>query len=353
MRTATPPILAFVLSLAAPGPVAIGQADRAPGRNLLTQYLDWADIHPPATVGRLTVFPLALSRRVERLDRVLTMQQALGQGVLVIEELDRAQVARARFVNKSPDHMIFLMGGELITGGKQNRSLRTDALLAPGSTTELPLYCVQKGRWRGKGTFDGAGAVVPQGVRERAAAKAGQDAIWDEVARANRRLKSASDTEDLPAAVSKPENVRRLAGLRERIVPRLPRGCVGVVAVAGTRIVAADLFNSPELFAALREKVLNAYLSQYGWPVPVRRSRVVPAPQVTAEQVRQYLRGCYGGRFVPGEQRGAGRLYHLRGTPPGQALGYQARVMVHTALMSPAILPVRPPRPVPLPGPRR
>ena len=335
-------------------PTASGQVAPVPeARNILTTYLDWADIHPPARVGRLTVFPILLSRPAERIDRVMTMQQALDRGVLVIEELSSAEVSSARFINKSRDTMVFLMAGELITGGKQNRTLRTDALLGPGSSTVLPLYCVEKGRWKGAGKFDARSAVVPQAVREKAAGSAGQEDIWSEVRRANRRLGSSTASEDLHAAMAKPENARQLTEWRRQIAPHLPRGCVGVVVAYAGRVVGADLFNSPELFSALRDTVLNSYLSQYGWPLPVRRSSEVRVPQVAGEQVREYLRDCYRTRFVPGERRGVGRVYYLRGVRSGQPLGYNERAMVHTALMGPAVLPVRPvPRPVPLP-PRR
>lgn len=343
----------FCLAVAAG---AAGQVSRVPQTdNILTRYLDWADIHPPVQVGRLTVFPITLSRSVSQLGDVLTMQQALDRDLLAIEELSPPEVARARFINRSRDKMIFLMAGELITGGKQNRTLQGDALLGPDSTTVLPLYCIQKGRWTGGDHFKGASAVAPQAVRERAAQSAGQDAIWDEIARANSRLESRSDSQDLHAAMAKPENVRRLAELRGHIAPHLPRGCVGVVAVVSGRIVGADLFNSPELFAAMREKVLNSYLSEYGWPLPVRpRDQRLPVGLVSAEQVREYLRDCYRSRFVPGERRGVGRVYHLRGRRSGQTLGYEERYMVHTALMSSGIIPVRPrPIPPPQPLPRR
>ena len=331
--------------------VAGGQSDSLPGgENLLTRYLDWADIHPPARVDGLTVFPICLSRTTDRLDGVMSMADALDRGVLVVEELASAQVSRARFINKSRDRMIFLMAGEVLTGGKQNRTLQSDALLGPSSSTVLPLYCVQKGRWRGGGKFSSGSLVAPQAVRERAAAKAGQDAVWSEVARANRRLKSATASDDLAAAMGKPENARRLASLRGRITPHLPRGCVGVVVAVRGRIVGADLFNSPELLAALRDKVLNSYLSQYAWPLPVRRRARVGIREVTAEQVRAYLRDCYRSRFVAGESRGVGRIYTLRGPRTGQTLGYGERTMVHTALTSAGVLPVRPvPRPGPMP----
>jgi hypothetical protein len=70
---------------------------------------------------------------------------------------------------------------------------------------------------------------------------------------------------------------------------------------------------------------------------------------VTSRQVQAYLRECYRSRFVAGEMRGDGRIYHLRGPRTGQTLGYRDEHMVHTLLSSPAVIPVRPPRPVPLP----
>ncbi len=250
-------IVAAVLTAAlAAAPAAWGQSDRLPATdNVLTRYLDWADIHSAVGVGRLTVFPISLARPVQRLGRVLTMQQALDRGVLTIEELARARVAEARFTNKSRDHMIFLMNGELITGGRQNRVLRTDALLGPSSSTVLPTYCVEKGRWSGPQLFRKMSSVVPQGVRERAAGGAGQDAVWSEVKAANKRLGSSDAAEDMHKAMAKPENARRLREYRGRIVPRLPRGCVGLVVATGGRIVAADLFQTPELLTAMRDKV--------------------------------------------------------------------------------------------------
>jgi len=343
MTTWTGGVLLILTVAAAGQPVSVAATS-----NILTRYLDWADIHPPARVGRLTVFPITLSRTVDRLPPLLTMQQAMDRGLLAVEELGSATIEQARFVNKSRDRMIFLMAGELISGGKQNRTLQSDALLGPNSSAVLPLYCVQKGRWQGGKRFSSAGGVAPQAVRERAAAKAGQDAVWSEVARANARLKSSTASADLAAAVTKPENARRLAGLREKVAPHLPRLCVGVVAAVDGRIVAADLFNSPALFAAMRRKVLDSYLSEYGWPLAVRRSRLRPVAAVTAGQVRDYLRGCYNSRFAAGERRGVGQIYYLRGVRSGQTLGYRGRYMVHTALMKPSVVPVRP-----HPAPRR
>ncbi|MCK4624790.1 MAG: hypothetical protein KAV00_05730 [Phycisphaerae bacterium] len=364
MRTTVYILLSLCLLLSAgeDGP-AENRAERKavavrPTVNVLTRYLDRADIHPPAKLGRLTVFPISLSR-TNRLDNVLTMTQALDKKLLVIEEMKSAQVPKARFVNKS-GKMIFLMAGEIITGGKQNRTLTTDALLGPDSVTVLPVYCVQRGRWAGKKRFS-AGTMAPQGVREKAAQKAGQSEVWSEVARANRRLKSTDASGDLAVAMVKPENIKRMKKLRNKIVPKLPKNCVGIVVAKDKRIIGADLFNSPELFAAMREKVLDAYLSQYSrkeLAVGPRGGLLVPRP--SQDDVRKYLQACYKSRFTPGAMRGVGRIFNISGTRFGQTLTY-ARVhirtyevrieiedaslnfgyMVHTSLMQ-KIVPVKP-----------
>jgi len=254
------------------------------------------------------------------------------------------------------------MAGEVLTGGKQNRTLATDALLGPDSAVELPLYCVQKGRWRGGKKFAAEAGVAPQSVRSMVAGGAGQQEVWAEVARANRRLGSSTPSDDLAAALSAPENARRLERLRKRIVPKLPSGCAGVVVARGGVIVGADLFNSADLFARMRDKVLDSYLAQYSLKETAPEKATGPG----TGEVRAYLRTCYRADFKPGPVRGVGRVYHVRGARYGETLGYATKAaaspevpvilrqyMVHTAL-SERIVPVKPtPRPPIRPQPPR
>jgi len=360
MRHALPVVL--IASLAALPPAEGQKAAKAPRENVLTDWLDAADIHPPVAVGALTVFPVSVRDR-PRLGGLLTLDEALRKELLVIEELPDAQVGRARFINRSGERMIFLMAGEVITGGKQNRTLTTDALLAPDSTTVLDLYCVQKGRWKGRRKFAPANTIAPQAVREKAAQKAGQNAVWSEVARANRRMGVVSPSGDLGAAMTSPDNLKRLTALRRRVVAKLPERAAGVVVACGRQIVGADLFNSDDLFSAMRRKVLDSYLSQFALG-DAEDARPGDAPG--QKDVQAYLQACYRARFTPGPMRGVGRIHHVRGARHGETLAYARPVraptksrkpapvrrhMVHTALMR-RVLPVRPgPVPVPRPGP--
>lgn len=362
MRAAITAALAFWL--AAVPSQAQNAVQVAPAGNVLTAWLDRADIHPPVRLGRLSIFPVTLNA-AHRLPNVLTMDQALRKKLLVVEELDSAQVGQARFINKSGREMIFLMAGEVVTGGKQNRTLATDALLGPDSATVLPLYCVQKGRWRGGGRFALMNTVAPQAVRERAAQRSGQGEVWKAVSRANAQLRSSTPSDDLAAAMTKPENREKLARLRDRVRPKLPADCAGVVVARDGQIVGADLFNSAELFSAMRAKVLDSYLSQY---LSEASGRGGARPD--QHDVRAYLQACYRASFTPADTRGVGKVYDVRGARFGQTLAYEPsyrprprpagrlapvrRVrpyMVHTALMR-RVVPVRP-TPIPIYRPPR
>ena len=364
MRTAIAVAISAILAVLLP---AAGQqkVELVRPANVLTDYLDRAGVHPPVHLGKLTVFPIVLER-TNRLKGVLTMAQALERGLLVVEELKESRVNQLRFVNKSGREMVFLMAGELVTGGKQNRALATDALLGPDSATVLPVYCVQRGRWSGAARFKKGVLVVPQAVRERALAKAGQAEIWQEVARSNTRLGVADATEDLARAMSAPANVKRFARLRRRVEPKLPKDCVGVVVAVGDRIVGADLFNSAELFAAMRAKVLDSYLSQHLQAASAKADAAVARP--TQQDARRYLQGCYRASFTPADTRGVGQLYDIRGARHGQTLAYRRAggitkgpsavpssraYMVHTALIQ-RVVPVKPkPKPLPIRPDRR
>ena len=312
--------------------VKLAIAVQADNGNLLTQYLDRAEIHPPVILGRLTIFPITL-KSVNRLENVLTMSEALEKKLLVVEELPSAQVPKARFTNKSENKMIFLMAGAVIVGGKQNRTLTTDALLGPNSSTVLNVYCVQRGRWTGKKGFEKI-LIAPQNIRARAMQKAGQGEIWREVARTSRKFKASDPTGDLVVVLSKQEKAKHFTVLRKRIVPKLPEKCVGIVVAKDKKIIGADLFNSPELFTRMKDKVLNAYLGQYTQEelgITAKGGFIVQRP--TQKDVRNYLQACYKASFEQGNLHGVGRIYHIRGARYGETLGFENRYMIHTTLM--------------------
>jgi len=105
---------------------------------------------------------------------------------------------------------VVLIAGQLVKGGKQNRGINTDILVCSGKTAEIPVTCVEQGRWNGgAGSRFQHGGVEPISIRSGkfrgvSAARresrgfcADQGGVWSEIAHMSRSLQAPSDSSDL------------------------------------------------------------------------------------------------------------------------------------------------------------
>lgn len=77
----------------------------------------------------------------------LTLDQALGRGFLEIREKDGVDVPRVVVSNRS-DRSIFIMGGIILSGCRQDRIVTRDVMIvALRKRLLLSVYCVESGRW--------------------------------------------------------------------------------------------------------------------------------------------------------------------------------------------------------------
>lgn len=113
--------------------------------NPLTRLVQRVSVRPWYSHRGLTVL------RVELPDvgddtLYLSLDEALEAGALVITEKEAGSVPMLLARNKG-NRPVLMLAGEIVVGGKQNRTLRDDLLLPPHSeTVELPVYCVEQGR---------------------------------------------------------------------------------------------------------------------------------------------------------------------------------------------------------------
>lgn len=217
-------------------------------------------VAPGVEVGRLTVFPILARGKVRPLD-VVTLDQAMKGDQLVITEHKRARVRSLTAHNKG-DQAVFIMAGEMIVGAKQDRMVGRDVLIPPRSTLEIPVYCVEKRRWRHVSRkFSSLGRAAPQKVRSLAYARATQGRVWKNVDRVNRRVGAAPQTATLQAAYRDPKVKQKIKQYLGRLssLPRKYSNQVGVVVVVKGRFLAADIFGHPELFARMWPKLVRSY----------------------------------------------------------------------------------------------
>lgn len=299
----------------------------------------------------LTVWPL-YSSRVGDETVYRSLSEALAAGDLIITEKETASVpaVMARNTGKVP---VLLLAGEMVTGGRQNRTLRDDTLLPANSgAVELPVLCVEKGRWEGHRPGFDAAPMAGQSVRAGAMSGVAQEEIWDRVARFQKGLGHETPTSDLAAAQASPEVRKQAEACVDAFAEIWVREPVGMVVARWGRIVGVDVFANAGTFAKHRDRLLEAYaVDMLAHDAPTREWR--PAPDRPAD----FLARVHGAPFEWSTTAGLGRLLRLRGNGiAGQALFVgeavlHAGLVPHVARPRPVPEPMPPIEPMPMPRP--
>jgi hypothetical protein len=203
------------------------------------------------------------------------MDDAIARGVLVVREKGSGSVPVVIVENTSREQHIFLMTGEVLSGGKQTRTIRQDVVLAPGQEVELSVFCVEAHRWEGKEKLSTGRMLVPQSIQKELRRGADQRRVWSEIARNNEALEAENATGSIELALKSNRVSDRLAEVRRAIVPRVPEGTRGFIFVDRGRAVGAEFFGSERMARDLLPKLLDSYavdcvLLRHGRSVPER-----------------------------------------------------------------------------------
>ena len=201
---------------------------------------------------------------------LLTLEEALAQGMAEVTEVSEAgTVPQLRLLNRGAEEL-FLLDGEELAGAKQNRILNL-SLLVPGRTSlEIPVSCVEQGRWGRRGNrddFAGTERVAFAKLRRRNAEAvtvslesggrrfSDQGAVWDSIAEKSARMSVHSDT---GAAAALYEGHRAALDGFVAGIASVP-GQVGAAFVVNGRLAGLDLLAGPDLLARLLPKLVRSY----------------------------------------------------------------------------------------------
>ena len=248
------------------------------------------------THAGMTVFPVFASSAAAPALRYRTLEQAIAEGAVEVVEQASATVPELTLRNKDAV-MIFVLDGEEVIGGRQNRIVNASFLIAENSTVTLPVTCVEHGRWHDVAPRFSSGESMPHAMRLakhqqvsanlRATSRpiADQGATWDAIAEKQATTGTRSATGALHD-IYRSQQEKLTAW--EHAFPYVA-GAVGFVIGLGGQIIGADLFDQPETAEAL-------------WP-KLRRSYALDALEAAAEntipqeQAENLLVRTHGARF--------------------------------------------------------
>jgi hypothetical protein len=229
------------------------------------KQLERASVGRPITRGGVSLFPIYIhgGGGIDIGARPADVQ---------ITEQGSAEVPTITVTN-SGQRPALLVEGETVTGGQQNRVLNVSVLVPGGATINVPVSCVEAGRWNGRSAFERGRTFAPRRVRrvknmtvsdsvKRGGTKSSdQGAVWNSIDYELDRLKVDSSTRSIHASELLFEADSSLAIAAQELVGvgPLPGQC-GIVLGHGKRIVAAEIFATPELLAANWEALVRAAL---------------------------------------------------------------------------------------------
>jgi len=278
----------------------------------------------PIRHGSLTVFPVVAAKSYPTAE-FLTLDEGLRSGEVVVTEYgnirgllrrhtpatqhDVAEVNRLVLVNNSK-HPLLLLAGEIVAGGKQDRVIGKDRIVAPESDpVDLSVFCVEPGRWVATSDHFGAsGTIYPTAtagrigsvggngdtvhgtlmaqpsVRAKAMADKDQNQVWAEVREQQQSMAvevaNASPSSSAPGEIRSTSSYARVMESKEvkekvdevakpieqnyqSLIKQLrDRKAVGVVVAVNGRIIWSDIFASTELLEKYWPKLVRSYASE-------------------------------------------------------------------------------------------
>ena len=214
--------------------------------------LDTASVGYPVTKFGVSFFPVYLASN--------ELPEILTEG-LIIDELDAERVD-ALSVRNPTEKPILITEGEHLVGGKQNRAVNSTVLVSPLSELEIPVSCIEQGRWGQARKYRRNFSFTPRNVRSKlqetvnssmlhkGSRQSHQGDVWREVDEVLDRLEVRSDT---MAASDAEEVYSRDRSLFSAVDDLIKLGPLpkqnGIVVTHGTSVKAVELFGSHYLLA--------------------------------------------------------------------------------------------------------
>ncbi len=213
----------------------------------------------------LTLFPLFGDNGHK--PNYLLLSEALDLKRAVVTEISAEGSVSELKVENQGDQPILIPGGEIVSGGKQNRLFNITTMIEAFSEQQIPVSCVEQGRWgdRGEGfraTHFAAPSLrsaktagVHRSMLAGRGARSDQGEVWDHISSCLADVGTRSETDSFTESYERVSD--HLESYRNELI--LEKGASGFLIASGNSVLGTEIFDAPTTLAALWPRLSESY----------------------------------------------------------------------------------------------
>src|SRR5688572_7296768 len=272
-------------------------------KNLEVNFLEKSNEASLFTFGNLRMYPVrakdSFKKEFSGVGKYMTLKEAIGKNKIKITESGSSGTVNNLVIENISKDTIIIITGDVIKGGKQDRIVSNDIVLAPSTGKKnLPVYCVESGRWSSGDqvrssarsnatvssnnaaaefkTYHSKGSVSLRKVVEK---EKDQSKVWSKVDELNSANKTETSTKTYTAMTQSPDFTKKLAQYISFFKNKFDKdsSVVGVVVVTGDKVIGCDMFATHDLFLKQYESLIHSYATEAivtGKPVKIATTTV-------------------------------------------------------------------------------
>jgi hypothetical protein len=220
-----------------------------------------------------------------------SLEDALKQKkVRITEKESSGGEVNQLFIENVSSDTVYILAGEVVKGGKQDRVISDDRVLIPKSgKLNIDVFCVEHNRWNYKSDrkFSQYHSLSTNSVRKSAVKEKNQIEVWQKVADVTSKQNAQTSTGTYTALTNSAAFTNDLNAYITYFTSSFKglNNCVGFIGVSEDKIIGCDIFASTEMF----KKQLKNLLQSYSTEAIANGKPVVPDYTKVVTYLKSYL----------------------------------------------------------------
>ena len=258
-------------------------------KNLEVNFLEKPNESPAYTYGNLRIYPVRAKESFKRefagIGKYMTLKEAIGKNKIKITESGNSGTVNNLVIENTSKDTIIIITGDVVKGGKQDRIVSQDIVLSPsGGKKNLPVYCVESGRWSSNGNnaagisarnntaadnkapaeFNGYHNKGSVSLRKVVEKEKDQSKVWSKVDELTTANKTVTSTKTYTAMTQSADFTKKMDQYISFFKNKFEKdsSVVGVVVVTGDKVIGCDMFATHDLFLKQFESLLHSYATE-------------------------------------------------------------------------------------------